>query len=370
MANEGSIDEIIGQEAIKGVDITTQKMEDLYKVFVQNVAIINIMKDTLSDQKSIEQVTTNVTELEKATKKITSTTKEYTLTKAAAAVEQSRLRSELKNTATQLNENVGAYGRLNAKHKELEKQAKDAGVQLGLESEQFKKLSAEAVKYRDALAKVEQATGNMTRITGNYRNQTFQLSQVIRELPAFMYSASTGVLALSNNLPMLGDAFAQVKNSIGEDGKKTGALGALKIFGASLLSLPNIFAIALGLFTIFSKQIFEFIGGLTGATTAVKRFQDVLISDTVVNARKEMVSLYESLDLVRKGLISKEAFLKEYNATLGETVGQTKDFNTAEQNTIKSAQAYIEMTIMKADAESLLATAIEKARKAKDLQKD
>ena len=44
MANSnGSIDEIIGQEAIKGIDITTQKMEGLYKVFIQNIFLLRFL---------------------------------------------------------------------------------------------------------------------------------------------------------------------------------------------------------------------------------------------------------------------------------------------------------------------------------------
>ena len=291
MANSsGSIDEIIGQEAIKGVDITTQKMESLYKVFIQNIAVINTMNVALGDVKKIDELEKAIAGIQQKTIGLAKVTKEYTQTQASAAVERQRQIAQMKGIAKETSDNIGAYERLNAQHKRTEKQAKDVGIQLGIESDQFKKLSAEALKYRDALAKVEQSTGNMTRITGNYRNQTFQLSQVIREMPAFMYSASTGILALSNNLPMLGDAFADVSKQIGADGKKVGVVGALGIFGKSLLSLPNVFAIAIGLFTIFSKEIFEFVKGTNKSITATKDFSKAL-EDSSKSISSEIVAM-------------------------------------------------------------------------------
>jgi len=274
MANgNGSIDEIIGQEAIKGIDITTQKMEGLYKVFIQNIAVINNLNSTLGDVKGIRDVSKLIDDINKETTKATTTLKTYTQTQAAAAVEQQRLRAQMKGLAKETSDNIGAYERLNAQHKRTEKQAKDVGIQLGLESEQFKKLSLEATKYRDALAKVEQAVGNNSRITGDYRQKLFGVTQVLRELPAFTYSAQTGILGISNNLPILADNFKSVASAVNETtGKVNGTVGALKIFGASIFSFGNIFAIAIGLFTIFSKQIFELFKGTTELTEAQKGY--------------------------------------------------------------------------------------------------
>lgn len=93
------------------------------------------------------------------------------------------------------------------------------------------------------------------------QGQLFGLTQVFRELPGFTYSAQTGILGLSNNLPILADNFKSVANAVNPmTGKVNGAMGALKIFGASIFSFGNVFAIAIGLFTIFSDKIFEFMG--------------------------------------------------------------------------------------------------------------
>lgn len=105
------------------------------------------------------------------------------------------------------------------------------------------------------LKKLDAGMGVYKRNVGNYSNATFQLSQSLRELPAFAFSAQTGILALSNNLPMLVDSFNQVKASTGSAGS------ALAVFAKSVFTFTNLFTIALGLFTVFYKEIVQFVIG-------------------------------------------------------------------------------------------------------------
>jgi hypothetical protein len=118
---------------------------------------------------------------------------------------------------------------------------------------------AKRIQVTDAaLKQLDANTGRFQRNVGDYKNQLFGLTQVFRELPGFTYSAQTGILGLSNNLPILAENFKTVAAATNEvTGKVNGTVGAMKIFASSILSFGNIFAIAIGLFTIFSKQIFE-----------------------------------------------------------------------------------------------------------------
>lgn len=134
------------------------------------------------------------------------------------------------------------------------------------------------------LKKLDAGMGVYKRNVGNYSNATFQLSQSLRELPAFAFSAQTGILALSNNLPMLVDSFNQVKASAGGAGK------ALAVFGRSIFTFTNLFTIALGLFTVFYQDIIEFVTGVTKAEKATKK-----LASSLDESQKAFISAAESV---------------------------------------------------------------------------
>lgn len=145
----------------------------------------------------------------------------------------------------------------------------------GLELERSIKSTTNAIQLLNA------QTGPATANTNRYANATMSLSQVFREIPAFTYSAQTGILGISNNLPILADQFKAVSKEVNATtGKINGTVGALKIFAESIFSMGNIFTIALGLFTIFSKQIFEFFSGTKKATEATNDLAKAIGTET------------------------------------------------------------------------------------------
>lgn len=75
-------------------------------------------------------------------------------------------------------------------------------------------------------------------------------SQLLREAPSFTYSIQTGVLALSNNIPILID---QLNNA-----KKAGASTTeiFKALGSSVFGITGLITIAVSAFTIFADKIF------------------------------------------------------------------------------------------------------------------
>lgn len=76
---------------------------------------------------------------------------------------------------------------------------------------------------------------------------------------------------------------------------------------------------------------------------------------SVVEARVEVVKVQDAFRQARMGLISKDEALKQYNNTIGQTVGQAKTLNEAEQLTAKNAGNYIKVQGLKAKANFLLA---------------
>ena len=96
------------------------------------------------------------------------------------------------------------------------------------------------------------------------------INQISRELPAFTYSAQTGFLALSNNIPILADEIGRLR-------AKNDALVASGAKGVPIWKsvLKNLFswnvALSLGvtLITIYGKEIGEFFSQLFKGKEAI-----------------------------------------------------------------------------------------------------
>ena len=391
------ITEIVDQSAFDQVVKLKTELKDLAGVFADLFKQAQSSKGILSGattvsgtNQGVAKVTKDVTELDRVSKQLVNTHEKLAVseTRLRQALEErkvtlGKINQEIRdNTKAQLAQE-GSVDQIRAKLGLLQRQydslGKTARESIG------KDMLGNIQKLDTELKKIEGSTGRYQRNVGNYTNATFQLSQVIRELPAFTYSATTGVLALSNNLPMLGSAFAEVRDSIGEDGKQTGVIGALKIFGKSIFSLTNIFALAIGVFTIYSKEIFEFIGG---AKEAAKTLDDVTDAQSSLSlamsqteyksAIKNVEQLTINLDLAKRGFIDKDEVVKLYNETIGETIGKVSTLDEVEQQLVKNGPAYLEMMLLKAAANVALDKAAQKyvdaeearARKLSDIDPD
>lgn len=251
------IDEIVSQKAFDELERLKRELAEAQK------SIEAFYKQTGSMPK-FGGAGTATSELEKMvalTKRLTEQIQVYGSVAGKALVEAQQAKRELVNETKLLVQQEQAEegsinqlrARLNLLTTQYESMGKAAREGLG-----GKDLHARIMATRTEVDKLEQSLGNYKRNVGNYTNATFQLSQVFRELPAFTFSATTGIMALSNNLPMLADSFKQVSQATdATTGKVNGTMGALKIFGASIFSLGNIFTLAIAALTIFGEQIFN-----------------------------------------------------------------------------------------------------------------
>lgn len=188
-------------------------------------------------------------------------------------LEEAYAKAEAKREA-KIQANTFEAGSIAALRQELSKatMAYDRMGEAERNSAAGKQMETSIAMQVQALNKLEQATGRFQRQVGNYNTAGVAMSQVLREIPAFAFSAQTGILALSNNIPILVDEMKRISTSIDAvTGKKTGWAGAFKQMGANLLSFGSIMTVALGLFTIFSDKIFEAIIGTDKLTEAQKK---------------------------------------------------------------------------------------------------
>lgn len=341
MANgQGQVDEVIGQQAIKQVDDFEKSLK----------ALVTQMTNALNIAQQLNSATglTTVQAGIAATNQATRASKDLTAAMALEIVERQHNNNALKTEAKEISQVVGAYANLDASHSKLAKEARDLGIQFGINSQQFKDAAKNANDFLHRLKEVDEALGNSRRNVGNYQSATYSLSQVLRELPAFTYSAQQGFLAIGNNIPILIDQFRLVRESVNSTRE------ALLIFGRSIFSFVNIFTIASGLFTIFYKDIMNFMNGTTEAAEKLKitseSVAESLSGSVFTDAVKNVEQLSVKIQLAKDGFIDKNDVLKMYNETIGKTTGYVDTLGKAENELIKNKDAYVQMMFFKAAA--------------------
>lgn len=98
-----------------------------------------------------------------------------------------------------------------------------------------------------SLNKSEQATQRYTRNVGNYASVQGAFNQVLREAPAFANSLQTGMMAISNNLPILADELKRAKDSGGS------WMDVIKNMGAAMFGFSGIITIVTTALTFLPK---------------------------------------------------------------------------------------------------------------------
>ncbi|UAB84974.1 hypothetical protein INR75_02790 [Zunongwangia sp. SCSIO 43204] len=198
------------------------------------------------------------------------------------------------------------------------------------------------------------------------------INQITRELPAFTYSAQTGFLAISNNLPILADEISRIKrenDALIKSGKQ--GVPVWKQITKSLFSWNTALSLAVTLITIYGKEIGAFIADLFRGKEAIDQQKKSLEalnkayeSSEFQRAIKELSELRINLDLAKQGMADKKTVVDDYNKSIGKTAAKAKTLDEVEQGLVKNADAYIEMTLKKAAANLALEDAAQKAMEA------
>jgi len=184
-------------------------------------------------------------------------------------------------------------------------------------------------------------------------NSLINLSRVAQDAPY-------GFIGIANNLNPLLESLQRLKASTGSTGS---ALTALK---GALLG-PAGLGLALG---VVSSLIVSFGDKLFGAKASMNSYQKV-----VSEAKDEFVKMFASLsqaqnniDLVKRGLVSQQSALEQYNSSIGKVAGSANTWAEAEQKIINQGAAVVDVTLKKAAANIAYAKAGEAAFKMQELQ--
>ena len=141
------------------------------------------------------------------------------------------------------------------------------GLEAGLNS--LKKTKEEAAKTPS----IDIDTESVTRKTNNLK---MQFSQVARELPSLAMGPQMFILAISNNLPMLADAIADVRKQnelLAASGQK--GVPVWKQLASSIFSWQTALVAAISLGIVFGKDIANWVSSLFKAKKELSETQQL-----------------------------------------------------------------------------------------------
>lgn len=301
-ANLGAIIPVLHNAAL-GVETYTGE----YKTLVQ---MLQTFEKTQQDtSKRVREHSNALSAVEKATK-------QFAYAQSAEAKEVALVKEQLRQKNAELRTNareaLAAEGSLNQLRAQLV-QLKAEAANLDLNSKEFTEASVRINELNGTIMKAEAAMGDHRRNVGNYasafNNLGFQVQQVARELPSLTISPQQFFLAISNNLPMLADAYAETiaKNKqLREENLKLAAdqqkqvIPAWKQMLKSIVSWQTAIVVGITLLTTYGKEIGEFISKLFRGEKAINAIalSTEQYRNAVDNANKSVADEVSTLKLL------------------------------------------------------------------------
>lgn len=188
----------------------------------------------------------------------------------------------------------------------------------------------ENIQKLDKLLKEQDAKmGIYGRNVGNYASHWDGLgnaiNQLSREMPAFAVSMQTGLLAISNNLPILADEIARIKREnveLTQSGQK--AVPVWKQVVGSLVSWQTLLSVGVTLLTVYGAKIFDFAADLLKSKDASKAASDAL-EDLNSTSGDFFDELKNATSTYGKNVTSIRTLQEEWNS-LGDDLDKKKQF--------------------------------------------
>lgn len=226
----------------------------------------------------------------------------------AALKQQQTDQTRLNKLQAKLNNSMaGSYNALSAQY-ELNKVKMNNLSQAYLENtEAGKRLVKETAEIYAAMDKYQRSTGKHVLNVGNYASAFdglgFSVAQVARELPSLAISANTFFLAISNNIPMVIDEIQKLR-AANEAAAKSGE-AQVSITGKlvkSLFSFNTVMVLILTAFSIWGKDITNWIGSLFKGKTTVDQLKRSTtdLKDAMLEAGKSAVNESVRLKILYK----------------------------------------------------------------------
>lgn len=233
-------------------------------------------------------------------------------------------------------------------------------------------------KTKEEVAKTPSIDIDTEAVTRKTNNLKMQFSQVARELPSLSMGPQMFILAISNNLPMLADAIADVRKQnelLAASGKK--GVPVWKQLASSLFSTQTALVAAISLGILFAKDIANWVKELISGKKAIDNNKEALenykkaMLDSQQAAQEEIVQLnllYQAAVDSSKGMNERISAVKELKKEFPQYF---KNLSDEEVLVGKAADKYNELAtaiMASAKAQAAKETLIKNSKEILDLE--
>ena len=245
----------------------------------------------------------------------------HTRVTIALTKEKERLQALLDKEAAALAKQQGAYYQLNQTYNKAAKESQNLGAELVMLQAEFNRLkptltsdevekydtriralsaayqnsATDANKMHQQLLAIDTSIGKSQRNVGNYNGAVMALGNILRDTPAFAYSTATGLLAISNNIPIFVDELGRLKEAnaaLKASGQET--IPVWKTLAGSFTSVSGIITLAVAAVTIITARMAMHKDATDKTTESLKKYNETIqhISEnSYADASKEAARL-------------------------------------------------------------------------------
>lgn len=253
----------------------------------------------------------------------------------AKSDELKQIDADYKTLNKSIQDNANEYKKLSQEHARLRGEAKTLGVIYGTTSKEFLNAAKAANDLDKKLKEIDAALGQHQRSVGNYKaawnGLGMSVQQIAREVPNFALSFTTGISAISNNLPILADEIKRARDenkALIESGKQ--GVPVWKQLAASIFSWQTALTIGITLAVAYSKEIAQLFVGAEKASDIIKR-NNLEVAKSIDNEAESLKILKSRFEDATTSMDVKKSIIVELNNKYGEQYGAITNINDAEK---------------------------------------
>ncbi|MGJ1205684.1 hypothetical protein [Sphingobacterium lactis] len=297
------------------------------------------------------------------------TASQYNTAMGAVEMQQRQVSLSLQELNREVKQNInletaasGSLQEARIKLAQMNAEIVKAGGAMDGSNKELDEMIAKQKELYAAVTAMENKMGNYTRNVGNYASgwngMSNAINQITREMPAFTVSVQTGLLGLSNNLPILFDEISKAttaNKALTAEGKK--GVPVWKQLAGSIFSLQTLLSVGVTLLTIHGDKMWEWIKTATKGTNALEELKKATkeVNDTRLEGSKSAQSEITSLNSLVRAATNQNLSYGERLKAVKKLQDQYPDYyGKLQSETImagKASEAYEKLS------KSILATA-------------
>lgn len=243
----------------------------------------------------------------------------------------------------------------------------------GLSGQELENLTLKQEVLRNATALVGQEFSSTTAQQNAFKEAATQIGVVFGKDSETFRQFNQQVKVGKAELDGVKNAMSGAEVAGNKFGRALGGIwSGLRQIAAALpgLGIATLIGLLLTPLSALGAELLKFVKTSNDAGKETEDLNEKLKSQAEIieetkskfsSAAANVAELKEQVALAKQGFIDKDQVVKQYNETMGKTVGTVKDLDQVEQQLTQNGEAYIRFTLLKAAAQVAYSKAAEQA---------